>query len=179
MTDHEPRTQTIYHLVPHGEWFNAGDHHPYRPASLAAEGFIHCSPDEATTLAVADIYFADVAEPLLAVTRAAERAGRDRGDRPRRRRPGRALPGRRCRRSADRFATRSRDGEAFGRLSRDLGDQVDVLVQVEDGEPGHLRGCGDDGVRHRGSTVPPAVGEQYLDLHGAVLSAPPTSLPMA
>lgn len=66
MTD-EPRTRTIYHLVPQGEWFNAGDHHPYRPASLAAEGFIHCSPDEATTLAVADIYFADVAEPLLAV----------------------------------------------------------------------------------------------------------------
>jgi uncharacterized protein (DUF952 family) len=32
----------IYHLVPRAEWERTPDA-PYRPASLAAEGFIHCA----------------------------------------------------------------------------------------------------------------------------------------
>lgn len=38
----------------------------YRPASLASEGFVHCSPDAATTLAVASAFYADQAGELVA-----------------------------------------------------------------------------------------------------------------
>lgn len=56
----------IYHLVPRAEWVAEPDR-PYRAASLETEGFIHCSPDEATTLAVANAYYGAVSGPLLAV----------------------------------------------------------------------------------------------------------------
>lgn len=38
----------------------------YRPASLETEGFVHCSPDDATTLAVASAFYADQAGELVA-----------------------------------------------------------------------------------------------------------------
>lgn len=56
----------IYHLVPLPEW-NALPDQPYAPASLADEGFVHCSPDEATTLAVANAFYANAPRPLLAL----------------------------------------------------------------------------------------------------------------
>lgn len=65
--------------------------------------------------------------------------------------------------------TGSGRSQALGRLTGDLGDQVEVLVDVQNDEPGQLGGRGDDEVRHRGRTVPSAIGEQGLHLHGSIL----------
>lgn len=54
----------IFHVVPLDEWLSATDR-PYAPASLSEEGFIHCSPDEETALAVADIFYRDTPGPLV------------------------------------------------------------------------------------------------------------------
>lgn len=54
----------ILHLVPEVDW-QAGPTRPYAPPSLAEEGFVHCSPDEATTLAVATAFYAEASRPLL------------------------------------------------------------------------------------------------------------------
>ncbi|MFF8590346.1 DUF952 domain-containing protein [Streptomyces sp. NPDC015220] len=56
----------IYHVVPSAEW-NADPDRPYAPASLAEEGFVHCSPDEATTLAVVNAFYRTAPRPLLAL----------------------------------------------------------------------------------------------------------------
>ena len=60
-------------------------------------------------------------------------------------------------------------GEAFHWLACDLGDDVEVLVEVQDGESGELCGGGDDQVRDRGGTVLAAVGQQGQDLDRTVL----------
>ncbi|CAL9516726.1 DUF952 domain-containing protein [Streptomyces levis] len=54
----------IYHVVPSSVWHSASAE-PYAPASLAEEGFVHCSPDEATTLAVVNAFYRDAPRPLL------------------------------------------------------------------------------------------------------------------
>ncbi|MGW4853913.1 DUF952 domain-containing protein [Streptomyces sp. NPDC004288] len=54
----------IYHVVTPADW-SARPEEPYVPASLAEDGFVHCSPDEATTLAVVDAFFPEAAGPLL------------------------------------------------------------------------------------------------------------------
>jgi hypothetical protein len=54
--------------------------------------------------------------------------------------------------------------EALGRLSGDLGDGFETLVEVYDGEPGELCRGGDDEVTDRGCTMAPQVGEQHLGL---------------
>ncbi|MCK8433605.1 DUF952 domain-containing protein [Streptomyces sp. D2-8] len=54
----------IYHVVPLTVWTTATDR-AYAPASLAGEGFVHCSPDEATTLAVVNAFYRDAPRPLL------------------------------------------------------------------------------------------------------------------
>ena len=56
----------IYHLVALDDWLAVPDR-PYTPASLSDEGFIHCSPDEAATLAVANAFYRDTAGPLMAL----------------------------------------------------------------------------------------------------------------
>lgn len=56
----------VLHLVPAADWAADADR-PYAPDSLAEEGFVHCSPDEATTLAVATAFYADAPRPLLAL----------------------------------------------------------------------------------------------------------------
>lgn len=56
----------IFHLVPLDDWLRDPER-PYAPASLAREGFVHCSPDEATTLAVANAFYRDTAGPLMAL----------------------------------------------------------------------------------------------------------------
>ncbi|MDR3084474.1 MAG: DUF952 domain-containing protein [Streptomyces sp.] len=56
----------IYHVVPLDEWLAIPDR-PYSPGSLAGEGFTHCSPDEATTLAVASAYYRKTPGPLMAL----------------------------------------------------------------------------------------------------------------
>lgn len=54
----------LLHVVPEPEW-TAGPEAPYRPASLASEGFVHCSPDEDTALAIVEAHYRDVPGPLL------------------------------------------------------------------------------------------------------------------
>ncbi|MEV4439015.1 DUF952 domain-containing protein [Streptomyces sp. NPDC049577] len=56
----------IFHVVPLDDWLATPDR-PYAPASLDEEGFVHCSPDEATTLAVATAFYRDVPGPLMAL----------------------------------------------------------------------------------------------------------------
>ncbi|MER6783380.1 DUF952 domain-containing protein [Streptomyces sp. NPDC000658] len=56
----------IYHLVPLDEW-SADPGRPYAPASLPRDGFVHCSPDEKTTLAVAEAFYRTAPRPLLAL----------------------------------------------------------------------------------------------------------------
>ncbi|MDN0198779.1 DUF952 domain-containing protein [Streptomyces sp. S.PNR 29] len=56
----------IYHVVPLAEW-NARPDRPYAPASLAEEGFVHCSPDEQTTLAVVNAFYRSAPRPLVAL----------------------------------------------------------------------------------------------------------------
>jgi uncharacterized protein (DUF952 family) len=51
----------IYHLARRDEWLSAPDR-PYAPASLADDGFIHCSADEATALAVCNTFFRDAGD---------------------------------------------------------------------------------------------------------------------
>ncbi|MCP3821961.1 DUF952 domain-containing protein [Streptomyces sp. A3M-1-3] len=54
----------IFHVVSLDEW-TAVPGLPYTPASLAAEGFVHCSGDEDSALAIADAYYRDTDGPLL------------------------------------------------------------------------------------------------------------------
>ncbi|MEU2236714.1 MULTISPECIES: DUF952 domain-containing protein [Streptomyces] len=54
----------IYHVVTPAEW-SARPEEPYAPASLAEEGFVHCSPDEPTTLAVVNAFYRSASRPLL------------------------------------------------------------------------------------------------------------------
>lgn len=56
----------IYHVVSSAEW-NASPDRPYAPASLVEDGFVHCSPDEATTLKIVDAFYAGAPRPLLAL----------------------------------------------------------------------------------------------------------------
>ncbi|PRH77573.1 DUF952 domain-containing protein [Streptomyces solincola] len=57
----------IFHLVPAAEWPPAPGA-AYRPGSLAAEGFVHCSGDHAAVLAVAAARYRDAPGPLLVLT---------------------------------------------------------------------------------------------------------------
>jgi uncharacterized protein (DUF952 family) len=54
----------IYHVVPLDDWLRVPDR-PYAPPTLAEDGFVHCSPDESTALAVADTLFRDAVGPLM------------------------------------------------------------------------------------------------------------------
>ena len=54
----------IFHVVPLDDWLRSPDR-PYAPPALAADGFVHCSPDEATALAVADAFYREAVGPLM------------------------------------------------------------------------------------------------------------------
>lgn len=54
----------IFHVVPLDDWLVAPDR-PYAPASLPDDGFVHCSPDEETSLAVANALYRDAPSPLM------------------------------------------------------------------------------------------------------------------
>ncbi|EFL14348.1 DUF952 domain-containing protein [Streptomyces sp. C] len=56
----------IFHIVPLADW-SAAPGSPYAPGSLAAEGFVHCSADRPTVLAIADSHYREVPGVLLAV----------------------------------------------------------------------------------------------------------------
>ncbi|GGZ86004.1 DUF952 domain-containing protein [Streptomyces subrutilus] len=56
----------VFHIVPLADWA-AAPGLAYAPPSLAAEGFVHCSADVPTALAIADAHYRAVPGPLLAV----------------------------------------------------------------------------------------------------------------
>ncbi|MFD9411936.1 DUF952 domain-containing protein [Streptomyces sp. NPDC059989] len=56
----------IFHLVPLTDW-TAAPELPYAPPSLDSEGFVHCSADRVTALAIAEARYSDVGGTLLAV----------------------------------------------------------------------------------------------------------------
>jgi uncharacterized protein (DUF952 family) len=64
----------IYHVVPLADWMTDPER-PYAPASLAEEGFVHCSADERTTLAVVNAFYRDAPRPLMALVLDEERLG--------------------------------------------------------------------------------------------------------
>lgn len=55
----------IYHLASKSEWEPARTQPEYRPESLALEGFIHCSKDQAQVLAVANRLYAGRSDLLV------------------------------------------------------------------------------------------------------------------
>ena len=57
-----------YHLVPVEVWAAADDAEPYAAASLATEGFIHCTDGVAPLGITFDRYYATEARPFLALT---------------------------------------------------------------------------------------------------------------
>lgn len=57
---------TLLHLLPLST-FHTDRTAPIRAASLEAEGFVHCSPDVRTTLAVANTLYREVTEPMVAL----------------------------------------------------------------------------------------------------------------
>jgi uncharacterized protein (DUF952 family) len=54
----------ILHLVRLDDWLRDPER-PYAPASFAEDGFVHCSPDEKTALAVANAFYRDLPGPLM------------------------------------------------------------------------------------------------------------------
>jgi uncharacterized protein (DUF952 family) len=54
----------IFHVVALDNWLAVPDQ-PYAPQSFVEEGFIHCSPDEPVTLAVASAFYRDTPDPLM------------------------------------------------------------------------------------------------------------------
>ncbi|MFI1651089.1 DUF952 domain-containing protein [Streptomyces avidinii] len=56
----------IFHIVPLTDWAAAPEL-PYAPPSLESEGFVHCSADRPTALAIADAHYRSVPGILLAV----------------------------------------------------------------------------------------------------------------
>ncbi|MCH0543246.1 DUF952 domain-containing protein [Streptomyces sp. MUM 203J] len=54
----------LFHVAPLADWA-AEPTAPYRPATLATEGFVHCSADRETALRIADTHFRAVPGPLL------------------------------------------------------------------------------------------------------------------
>lgn len=55
----------MFHLALASEWRAGWREGRYTPARFAAEGFVHCCDDEATTLKVAAAYFAKANEEVL------------------------------------------------------------------------------------------------------------------
>jgi uncharacterized protein (DUF952 family) len=57
--------ETIYHLVTEGEFRTQAKGDTYIPTRFDQDGFIHCTGEPDTLLAVANDYFSGVEEPVL------------------------------------------------------------------------------------------------------------------
>lgn len=55
----------MFHLALASEWKAGWREGRYTPARFAAEGFVHCCDDEATTLQVAAAYFSPATQDVL------------------------------------------------------------------------------------------------------------------
>ncbi len=60
--------RATYHLVPDEIWVTASDAEPYAAASLATEGFIHCTDGVAPLGVTFDRYYVADARSFLALT---------------------------------------------------------------------------------------------------------------
>ncbi|HRV91246.1 MAG TPA: DUF952 domain-containing protein [Anaerolineae bacterium] len=63
----KPQDQPIYHLVPQSYYLVQSPNQPYLPVLFVQEGFIHCTAGIEMLLQVANAFFADLPEPLLAL----------------------------------------------------------------------------------------------------------------
>jgi uncharacterized protein (DUF952 family) len=63
-------TSPILHLLPLGDWehFLAGGAGAYEPASLASEGFVHCTGSDELLLRVANSFYGDVPDPIAVLS---------------------------------------------------------------------------------------------------------------
>ena len=67
---------TIYHLVWQSDWASLTKDGLYRPASLATEGFVHCTREPEKLVEVANLFFnEDRDEPLLLLSLDQEKLG--------------------------------------------------------------------------------------------------------
>jgi uncharacterized protein (DUF952 family) len=57
--------ETIYHLVTESEFQTQAKGDTYLPTRFDQDGFIHCTGEPSTLLAVANDYFSGVEEPIL------------------------------------------------------------------------------------------------------------------
>ena len=64
-----------YHLVPVESWNGADPGRPYTAASLATEGFIHCTDGMTETVATANRHYRDDPRAFLVLTVDLEAAG--------------------------------------------------------------------------------------------------------
>ena len=64
-----------YHLVPVAAWDAADSDRPYGAASLATEGFIHCTDGAEELVATANRHYRDDPRPFLVLTIDLDRAG--------------------------------------------------------------------------------------------------------
>jgi len=64
-----------FHLVPAAAWADVDREVPYRAASLAAEGFIHCTDGADELIATANRHYRTDPQPFLALTVDLDRAG--------------------------------------------------------------------------------------------------------
>jgi len=72
---HHHRMRTTFHLVPVEVWTRTDAARPYAAASLASEGFIHCTDGESELIATANRHYRDDERPFLALTVDLDRAG--------------------------------------------------------------------------------------------------------
>ena len=67
------RSPIAYHLVPAAAWKDAPEDEPFRPASLAAEGFVHLTHRMSDLVDVANALYRDEPGPHLVLTVALRR----------------------------------------------------------------------------------------------------------
>jgi uncharacterized protein (DUF952 family) len=60
-------SQPIYHLVPADYYRAQAQDQPYLPKTFAEEGFIHCTSGIETLLDIANLYFSELSDDLLAL----------------------------------------------------------------------------------------------------------------
>jgi uncharacterized protein (DUF952 family) len=64
-----------WHLVPHAVWEALAPGQLLEPASLAAEGFVHCTDGDDELIATANRHYATDPQPFLAVSIDLDRVG--------------------------------------------------------------------------------------------------------
>ena len=57
--------RTIYHMLPQTVWQQQTPDAPYRPASLANEGFIHCTGEADRLVTVANMFYRQVRDEFV------------------------------------------------------------------------------------------------------------------